>query len=59
MNWFSPSIIAGDDGATYCVRSSFEPMKPMPWAERPTKKRQEKPQREPQAGEIALAVWIS
>jgi predicted dehydrogenase len=24
---------AGDDGATYRVRSSFEPMKPMPWAE--------------------------
>ncbi len=24
---------AGDDGATYRMRSSFEPMKPMPWAE--------------------------
>ena len=24
---------AGDDGATYRVRSSFEPMRPMLWAE--------------------------
>ncbi len=31
---------AGDDGATYRVRSSFEAMKPMPWAELPGEKQE-------------------